>query len=394
MNSEDPQDPLLTCNEVLRAYFRDISGLDDDQKTFVRRILDNCLAQVERASFALEDEISLDFYALKFSSDEQAEFRLNSVFIKDCIHIYERFLEANKTPDEAVYFIDQIWSRFSLSTLALKLYWQTSTDRKNCNNVSAFVAGLKNLNLFPPAQVFNATIDGNHDICFSNDIVWNWPSCDEVVSEFIASGVRSNLITWSLIKYRIGTETWAFHKECMDAFSGLARGANLSRDYGGKLFFTDDYERAIDLNYSRRAITSAYLKRVITRRAVTEVGTFGIGAALLYAGSSNNLGWMIAIGGIFCAYILIINIIGPLRWLGLFPQASLKDQKSTSLSLLAKMIMLTRDVSDSSVDLADTVTQLRSLRKEGAAFPAVLVALLHHSVTQNTLHFDDWNVRD
>ena len=90
----------------------------------------------------------------------------------------------------------------------------------------------------------------------------------------------------------------------------------------------------------------------------------------------------------------MINIIGLLRWLGLLPKASLDDQKSTSLSLLGKMIMLTRDVSDSSVDLGETIAEIRSLRKEGAAFPAVLVALLHQSVTQNTVHFDEWNVRD
>ena len=394
MTSEDPQHSLLSFNEALDAYFRDSSGLDADRQTFVRRILDKCLEQIETASVALDNETSLDFYSLKFNGDEQEELWLNRGFVLDCIHVYDRYLEAHRTLDEAVSFVDRVWSTFLLSTLALKLYWQTSTDRKNCDNALSLISALRNLSLFPQAQVFKATIDGNHDICFNNDDHWDWPLCDEIISLFIASGVRSNLISLSLLRYRIGTETWAYHRECMNAFSGLARGASLATDYGGKLFFTDDYKRAIDLNYSRRAISSAHLKRVFTRSAVAEVGVLGIGAGLLYAGSSNNLGWMTALGAIFCAYIFSINIIGPLRWLGLLPTASLKAQKSPSLSLLGKMTMLTRDVSESSVDLAETITKIRSVRNEGAAFPAVLVALLHHSVTPNTVHFDDWNVRD
>jgi len=394
VTSENLQDPLLTFDEALSAYFRDIYGLDDDQKTFVRRILDNCLEQVERASFALDDEISLYFYSLKFTSYEQDKLSLNSNFILDCIHVYERFLEANRAPDEAVYFVNQIWSTFSISTLALKLYWQASTDRKNCDNVSALISGLKNLLLFPQAQVFNATMNGNRSICFNNDDDWDWYFCDELISEFIASGVKSNLISWSLLRYRIGTETWAFHKECMHSFSALARGETLTNSNGYSNSLADDIERAIELNYNTRAIRSANSKRLFVRQAVAEVCAFGIGAALLYVGFSNHLEWMTAIGAIFCGYIFIINIVGPLRWLGLFPQASLKDQKSTTLSLRNKMIMFTRDVSESSVDLAETITQMRTLKSEGAALPAVLVALLHNSVTQNTVHFDVWNMRN
>lgn len=315
-------------------------------------------------------------------------------FCKDALAIYETVEELKKENEDyiepsAEYIILEFWEVFRLG----QLFWRKifhSDDAKN--GVDAKLIFLNEIELFFWPKFSDRVLHGNKRQGYYANAQLNFGQMDKYLGSALFVAERSELLSFALLYFRIGAETWAYHCDCMNSIS--------HKD--GYVATSGEIKLAEKNFYSFNKIQSDRAMAIVKRTWILIGSTVTISAGLFGGGVLLNEPNLSLIGTILFLIPLSLFIWFLAVWLfkvvfkflfSVDGNYKIFEKTETRKEIARKRLyLLSQQFDRFDVDLEGCVVDVRQAIKENMALPSVLIAILKSQLVQGVYHLDEYTI--
>ena len=409
-DKQEFDDDFLSFDEVLSKYISHAIGTDVDENEedrISRKFLYDLTSSLFEYFVSADSGISQDYRIEKERKilDEQDkiidvdekirvsvldDLYLRSPLMEEALKL-QKILQPEGYKHENGYRLENIigltWEHFSLADLNWRHVIKSRFIEKA--DIPNWMAFLDCAELFPNPKSSFSCIEGNKTQGFYAGTSFNWEEIDFFLSR-VAKNVRhSQIFSFSLLHYRIASETWKYNFDCINSFG----------DNGGFAFSSDNAKRALDNHYS--------WKRIIEKSAFSKAKWFVVSLVMVslsggflwffgknsYVTTMESFGWWLLVSPFllysFLIFLWIVKFILKNFFLGDVEFNIFKPKVYDKLKKRDDLIHLCAQFDRCDVDIEGSISDLRNLLKQNVALPTVLISILKYQLDSGNYNFDE-----